>query len=265
MNEAQCFLVSYSLYFLFGLLVLTVAAAFLFYKLKWLTLGGTITAFFVGLSLTITNSFFSILVFFIVGTLASKLNRNQKSDIKHSKPRDAVQVLANGGIAMILSILSLVLLYFENDFNHEKLVPHLNILGQLVLISISVSMCDTLGSEIGMRYSKIAYNPITFRPMKKGLSGAISWEGFLGGILGTLILCLISPYYWKGILFGGVIGSKIDSYLGLFLQAKYEDGEGELTDVPTGKLVSGFRWCTNDMVNFMSNLITVIIFYFILI
>jgi len=61
----------------------------------------------------------------------------------------------------------------------------------------------------------------------------------------------------------GVIGTLIDSILGDLLQAKYRSVDGELLDRPEGVDVNypekGFAFVSNDVVNFMTGLLVLII------
>lgn len=64
----------------------------------------------------------------------------------------------------------------------------------------------------------------------------------------------------------GVVGSLVDSVLGVVMQAKYRcpnDAEGGLVETPPcgaqAALVSGYAWVTNDAVNLMSGIAVVLL------
>ena len=231
----------------FGLLLFFIAAI-LFIRLKWLSISGSVFAGLIALFLLLANwSLFPIITFFILGTLAGKLNKNVDSDKKHSKPRDAFQVLANGGVTLVLSVLYLI-----------YKVWYLEV---LMLVSVSVACADTLSSEIGMKYGKKTFGILNFRALPKGVSGGVSWFGFLGAFLGAFVIGVFwVEYFWLIVVFG-FLGSIIDSIIGLLFQAKYKR-DGQVTDIESVELVGGYRFVTNDMVNVLSNVIVVGICWF---
>jgi uncharacterized protein (TIGR00297 family) len=178
------------------------------------------------------------------------LNKNVDSDKKHAKPRDAFQVLANGGITLGLSVL--FILYK---------VWYLEV---LMLISISVACADTLSSEIGMKFGKKTFGILNFKVLPRGVSGGVSLQGFLGALLGAFIIGIFRMDFFWIIVIAGFLGSVLDSVIGLLFQAKY-NCDGQISDIESEDLVSGYRFITNDMVNVLSNIIVVgICWYFIL-
>jgi uncharacterized protein (TIGR00297 family) len=234
----------------FGLILFFIAA-FLFIRMKWLSISGAVFAGLIALFLLLAHwSLFPIITFFILGTLAGKLNKNIESDKKHSKPRDAFQVLANGGVTLILSVLYLI-----------YKVWYLEV---LMLVSISVACADTLSSEIGMKCGKKTFGILNLKTLPKGVSGGVSWFGFWGALLGAMIIGFFRMDYFLIILMSGFLGSILDSALGLLFQAKYKVN-GQITDIESAEFIGGYRFVTNDMVNFFSNIIVVgICWFFIL-
>lgn len=229
-------------------LILFFTAAFLLNRMKWLAFSGIVFAGLIALFLIFANwSLFPIITFFILGTLAGKLNKNIESDKKHSKPRDAFQVLANGGVTLVLSVLYLI-----------YKVWYLEV---LMLVSISVACADTLSSEIGMKFGKNTFGILNFRALPKGVSGGVSWSGFLGAFWGAVVIGVFRMDYFWVIVFAGFLGSLLDSIIGLLFQAKYKH-DGQITDIESVEFVGGYRFVTNDMVNVLSNVIVVGICWF---
>ncbi len=232
-------------------LVLFIPLVLLILRLKWLNYSGVFIAVYLAAFVLLSGlSLWPMVAFFVMGSLAGKLNKRVLTDEKHNKPRDAFQVLANGGVVLILIFFSSF-----NSFNID--------LNLLMLISISVASADTLSSEIGMKFGKKTFNIITFRPIEKGLSGGVSFPGFVGAILGAFAIACFDFEYFYYILFWGILGSVVDSLLGLILQAKYSNN-GVLTDQKVGDLVKGYAFITNDAVNFWSNLLVVFLAYLFL-
>jgi uncharacterized protein (TIGR00297 family) len=229
-------------------LILFFSAAFLLMRMKWLSISGVVFAGLIALFLILANwSLLPIITFFILGTLAGKLNKNVESDKKHSKPRDAFQVLANGGVTLVLSVLYLI-----------YKVWYLEV---LMLVSISVACADTLSSEIGMKFGKKTFGILNFKLLPKGVSGGVSWFGFLGAFLGAVVIAVFRMDYFWIIVFAGFLGSIIDSIIGLLFQAKYKR-DGQITDIESVEFVGGYRFVTNDMVNVLSNVVVVGICWF---
>ena len=106
------------------------------------------------------------------------------------------------------------------------------------MVAIAASTADTWASEIGSLSKGKTYSIVTFKAMEKGLSGAVSMLGVVASFLGASIISLtFSALYFLSegfsldvliefsvvITIAGFFGSILDSYLGVFLQAKYKD------------------------------------------
>lgn len=215
-------------------------------KFKWLSQSGFVFAAILG-SIVLMNgmSLWPLIVFFLMGTLSGKLNKSDISDAKHSKPRDAFQVLANGGGVLVLILIQTLLCPSEN-------------LDTFMLVSVAVACSDTLSSEIGMRFGKKAYNIFTWREVPKGLSGGVSISGFFGAFIGAFAIALFDENEFGFILFWGIMGSILDSVFGMLFQAKYLNA-GVLSDRKEGNLVKGYAFVTNDFINFLSNILVLIL------
>lgn len=192
--------------------------------------------------------------FFATSTLLGRLTKSSTviSDAKHGKARDYRQVLCNGGIFAALA-----------PFGID------NLAGIGMMVSLAVCTADTWASEIGMYFRGPTYDLLRWRPTTVGLSGGVSWAGTLGGFLGAAAMAaftleiLTHDLNIQGVLTiaaAGFLGMLIDSLLGATLQARYRNEEtGELTDLPTKILHSGYPWMSNDAVNLLSNLLTVLL------
>jgi uncharacterized membrane protein len=115
--------------------------------------------------------------------------------------------------------------------------------------------------------------------MPKGASGGVTMVGFLGAILGSVAIgfCVYLRDWmmlteWLGwtkfqfflLVAGfGLMGTIVDSLLGDLFQAKYRTGEGDFLDRPIGnptqKPDKGFQFMNNDVVNFTTGLVILII------
>lgn len=242
---------------------LSVPFVLLCLRLKVLTLGGGAMAGCIALAVVVAQGWLwlvPLFVFLISGVLLGRLNKNIRSDAKHGRPRDAFQVFCSGGLYALLAVL--------DDFHCDLCMS----------ISICVALCDTWASEIGMycRWSTVSI--ATWRRVPHGLSGGVSLAGTLGGLLGAVILANVlwsmnapngsfdgffltavnvTLYCWHMLVLVGFAmgGMFLDSVLGSLFQATFDDGTGP-SDSGT-RQVAGFRWMTNDLVNLISNALTV--------
>jgi uncharacterized protein (TIGR00297 family) len=205
------------------------------------------------------SAFILPLVLLAGGTLLSKLNRDESE----KKGRDAFQVLANGiaGCICLLVFICDWQGYGNGRFEHVWFLAY--------LISFSISISDTFSSETGKFFKGKTVDILRFRTVDSGLSGGVSLAGTLGG-LGAAMLCSVLSWGMLegqvdsalviGVLgFGGML---TDSMLGSLLQAKYRDEAGRISETPgPGKrLVTGYAWCNNDMVNLLSNVLVTSLF-----
>lgn len=243
---------------LIGTIFLATILAVVSYFKRALTLNGAVTAWFMGIVLLWMGGWewvWPMMVFFITGTVFTKVNK-QFGKVLNEKPdraRDYYQVLANGGIGMLCCILYSVT---ANQFWYF-----------IYIFSMSVSMADTWSSEIGMMAGGKVVDFFSRKPVPVGVSGGVSNEGFAGGFAGAMIIGWLgfSSRHFSITLFGitllaGVMGTLLDSIFGSKLQIKYcLEKNNELSDfIPQeekANYYSGKKWVTNDMVNFLSNLI----------
>lgn len=247
-------------------MVLATVVAVVSYFKGALTLNGSVTAWFMGIVLLWMGDWewvWPMMAFFITGTVFTRINNQfgRKSDEDHDKPRDYYQVLANGGIGLLCCVLFAVT---GTPFWYY-----------IYVFSISVSMADTCSSEIGMMADGKVVDLLSRKPVPRGVSGGVSSAGFVGGFMGALIIGWIgfSSRYFSITLFGitllaGLLGTLLDSILGSKMQVKYKLANGQPSDfIPDGEqgtLLSGQKWMTNDMVNFLTNLIITLLCFWIM-
>ena len=221
--------------------------------MKWLHISGVFFALILGALILLKGlPILPVLVFFTVGSLASKLTKNNKSDEKQSKPRDAFQVIANGGWVGGLAFLSGI--YPDSFVVFEA----------LVYVSMSVALSDTLSSELGMFFKGTTWSITTFKSLPKGVSGGVSFAGSLFGFFGALIIATLALSQISGgaslfmkVVFWGFGGMLLDSVIGDLFQKRYKLGY-KVSDVGEKKLNQKQRVLNNDQVNLISNGIVVL-------
>ena len=221
-----------------------------------LSRSGVVAAGIVGTLIWIFAGWQGMLVllgFFIPSTAISRIGREQKRaliDIGKHGPRDAMQVLANGGVATVAAVLA-------------------HWLGPAMLAAfagaLAAASADTWSSEIGTLAKAAPRSIFTFKPLAPGLSGGVTWQGSLAQVGGAAIVALVAVQlrivpFWP-VLIGGVAGSIADSLFGATLQslrhcpACQRDCETNphACGTPT-TLRRGLGWFDNDAVNFAATL-----------
>lgn len=227
------------------------------YRKKWLTANGAIAAIVMGMFYNKIKDFFLPCYLLVGGSLLSKLNDTNGEKIS----RNYIQVLTNGGIAtLFLFIYNCVPHYYYGNHQFYYL---------LFAVSFCISITDTFSSEIGKYYKGKTYDITTFKPTEIGLSGGISLKGTIGGIVGAFFASVF--FSWLNnfdfsvtiiVAILGAFGMFLDSVLGSLFQAKYQKPNGEITEqqLSESTLIKGYAWCTNNMVNLLSNGIVILLY-----
>lgn len=90
-----------------------------------------------------------------------------------------------------------------------------------LVAAFATAASDTLGSEIGQLYGKRPYLPTTFRRVPPGTEGAVSVEGTVAGIAGSLLLGTVGwafglyPALGVAVVaLAAFVGTTVESYVG---------------------------------------------------
>ncbi len=267
-------------------LVLAAAIAFAARKARALSRSGAWAALALGTVIFGLGGFgwaMLLLAFFISSSLLSRLfgRRKRALDEKFSKgsERDAWQVLANGGVAGIFTLL--------HAFDPSATWPWVG-----CAAALAAANADTWATELGVLSPAPPRMLTSLRRAEPGTSGAVSGAGLLAALGGAGLVALVAgalwrghtglsfvglPYSiadllgaapaefsfeqraaWFGIIAGcGLAGSLVDSLLGATLQAVYrcpacrketERHPLHTCGAPTS-LARGLPWLNNDWVN----------------
>ena len=205
-----------------------------------------------------------LIVFFVSSSALSFYRARDKRGLaeKFAKGsrRDLSQALANGGLAALLVVLSLIW-------------PH-----PLWFVACAGAMAavnaDTWATELGVLSAPPPRLITTGQRVEVGASGGVTWLGIwasLGGALliglvgGLWLLALGQGWVGAGVLLlaatvGGLAGSLMDSLLGATVQAIYWcdacQKETERVIHRCGaetRQSRGYRWLGNDLVNFVAS------------
>ncbi len=248
---------------------------------------GLLAAAIMGILLFMANWFYwaAVIIFFASSSLLTRYkekNRIKQEAMEYAEKggtRDAFQVFANGGIAMLAAIYVII-----NQGIWKGSLTDPIAIGAIT--SVATVTADTWATEIGVLSRKQPVwilNP--FKKVPRGTSGGISLRGIGATALGSSLIAfsyffaatLETKNYQKIliitiiILIGGIFGSLVDSFLGAIIQAQYEcpvckkitekkvhlKCGGTIT-----KHVKGLKIINNDIVNVIAALIPSIIVYF---
>ena len=205
-----------------------------------LTVRGAVAAFFVG-TLTYASGGMGftlvLFAFFLPSVALSRFGRAQKRalvDIGKHGPRNALQVLANGGVATACAVVWA----FTQDPRWALAFAG----------AYAAATADTWATEIGTLAKRPPRSILTLRPIGTGLSGGITLPGTLAEIAGALwigavglagigLAYMFSPFdsgiSYRGAFYpapgammlrlvaipiGGMVGATLDSVLGATVQ-----------------------------------------------
>lgn len=261
---------AFLLAFLLGLIVSLLA-----YRFKFLDLGGSLLTFLLALFIYGLGGWkwtIPIVTFFLFSSIISKLadrlnSKNLKDLIEKGSQRDYKQVLANGGVPLIICLLNFLI---QGENIHWYLI---------YVLSVAISTSDTWSTEIGTLFARKVVLITNLQKVEPGISGGISLIGTLGGIAGALVIILssiffihLNVYQILILIFFSVLGNLFDSFLGSTLQVKFQCmGCNKITEkkIHCGKntvRLKGISFMENDFVNLSSVLfISVVYFIFLII
>lgn len=166
-------------------------------------------------------------------------------------PRDATQVLANGGVFALAALL-----WILSGWD-----------GWLALGAgaLAAAASDTWATEVGTLARRAPRSIVTWRGVPAGTSGAVSIPGIVAAVAGASFIALVvAALGWPrsatvSALAGGVAGSTIDSLVGATVQVRRwcdrcaapTERETHPCGTPT-RIVGGIPWADNDAVNALS-------------
>lgn len=257
----------------FGAAIISMAA----YIGHYLTKSGAIAVWLLGTLIYAYGSFSTYALLFLLfgSSIVIQLYRKiffptiQDCVTVKTHARDVIQILANGAVPCLLLIL-----YFYTD-KPVFLLSYVSCLAG--------SCADTWASEIGILANKCPVMIISRKKVEQGLSGGVTLLGsgasFGGSLLisGSFTLFMVWStenrtafiIYFFLPLFVGWCSAFFDSILGEVCQATYYDQqqkkytEKPLTNGQENPLIKGWKWCTNDSVNFLTSLFSACTTFFL--
>ena len=228
----------------FEALLINLAAALLATFLRWISWKGTVLASLFGFFVYIAmgwQAYALLCVFLILGSLATRMGKKRKEMLRiaegeHGR-RGVSNVLCNGIVPILIALFSL---WIKSP-----------VLAVAFAAAVATATLDTVSTEIGQWLGRKPVNPITFRPVRVGTPGGVSWEGTGAGVLAAALVGLIS--FWTAwlplsaapvIVVGALSGGTAESVLASVLKRKpeYSGSTLNLFNTLLGAFVSAMIW-----------------------
>ena len=175
-------------------------------------------------------------IYFILGSLVTKIRMKEKERLgiaeKRGGARGPENVWGSAAAAMTCAMMTYVF-------------PAQSALFKVGYVaSLATKLSDTFGSEIGKAYGKNTYLITTLKMVPKGTEGAVSVEGTVAGVIGSIIMALVGVALGLVTSTSGVVACIIaafvattaESFIGAVFQDKYS-------------------WLTNELVNLINTII----------
>ncbi|MGC1219634.1 MAG: TIGR00297 family protein [Phormidesmis sp.] len=213
---------------------------------KLLTPAGYGNAWLLGITVWLAfgwQGYVTILFYFFVGSAVTKVGMAQKEAYGIAESRGGVRGPGNvWGSALTGALCGLVVLALQ------ILSPaSLNLWQPLLALgfaaSLSTKLSDTTATEIGKAYGQRTFLITTLQPVPRGTEGAVSLEGTLAGIVGSLAIAAIA--WLCGLISTGGIGICV---FAAFCATTVESLIGATIEEKLG-------WLTHDLVNIINTTI----------
>ena len=228
-------------------------------RVRALSPGGALTATAVGGTVFAGSGIRGggmLLALFITSTLLGRLPGGDHLEQRRGRERDAVQVMANGGVAAILALAS--------SLPRERACS-------LFLAgfggAVATAAADTWATEIGSRFGLQPRSILTLQPTAPGASGAVTLAGLAASAIAAALIGFMASAPVRStarcpspqaiaIALGGFTGALVDSVLGAtvqevrFCDACFVESEHQIHHCGAHtRVIRGARWCDNDTVN----------------
>ncbi len=206
------------------------------------------------------SGFLALAATFIFTVAAGKISGARRVRVEerlHAKtgPRDAMQIFCNVFVGTAALLLFRITAYRGFLWAYGG--------------AMAASLSDSMASELGVLSRRKPRDILTWKPVQPGLSGGVTALGFGMSALGAALIALVFALPSDGpgfpafldVTAAGFFAAVCDSALGSGVQVKYRCAVcGALTEKPVhcgaaGTEERGFRFMTNDAVNFCNNLL----------
>jgi len=201
---------------------LNAVAAIATYYARWISRSGAIGGFIVGALIyffTDWRGYIVLVAFFVLGTLVTKVKYRDKAEKGIAQEdegrRGAKHAVANCSASLLLGSAAFVC--YLTGYMEAAVVLMVGFTG-----AFATALSDTSSSEIGQAYGKTTILLTSFKRVPAGTEGAVSLEGTLAGVGGSLLLALIAfgagaVHGWQGVVavvIAAFVGNTLESIIG---------------------------------------------------
>jgi uncharacterized protein (TIGR00297 family) len=239
-------------------LLVALAIAIPAWRTGSLSTSGAVAATLVGATALVAGWPWGIflIVWFAITTLASRCGRRTKQArttgvVDKGARRDAMQVLANGGVYGVGAAVALL--------SDDRTLPA----AWWASAALAAAGADTLATEIGTWIGGTPRSVRTWQPVSAGRSGAVSVAGTAAMVGGALLFAALAvavglvpaPQAWI-VAVSALTGALVDTLVGAFVQQlRWCPHCAAVTEQRTHACGThtvahaGWHWLTNDQVN----------------
>ncbi|BAU12818.1 hypothetical protein LEP3755_33490 [Leptolyngbya sp. NIES-3755] len=215
---------------------------------KLLTPGGLANAWILGVLVWGClgwQGYLLVMFYFLVGSGVTFIGKDQKEALGIAEARSGARGAGNvWGSALVGTVCAVLVFVLTDQKIAIDLIPLLT-LG--FVASFCTKLSDTCGTEIGKAYGQRTFLITTLKPVPRGTEGAVSLEGTIAGVIGSIaiaivgwVLGLISPIGIGICAIAAFVATTIESLIGATIEDK----------VP---------FLTHDVVNILNTLIGAIV------
>ena len=186
------------------------------------------------------------LFYFFVGSAVTKVGMAQKEAAGIAEARGGIRGPGNvwgSALTGAVCALCIVLMQLIYPTDAELLAAWQGLFALGFVASLSTKLSDTTATEIGKAYGQRTFLITTLQPVPRGTEGAVSLEGTLAGVLGSLALAVVA--WGVGLISLGGVGicaiaafaaTSVESLIGATIEEK-------------------LSWLTHDLVNIINTTI----------
>jgi uncharacterized protein (TIGR00297 family) len=179
-----------------------------------------------------------VMLYFLAGSAVTWLGKARKEAAGIAEGRSGARgpenVWGSALAAAVCGVAIALVNAFASPAQAELWLPPLAL---AYVSSLATKLSDTTASEVGKAYGQHTFLITSLKPVPPGTEGAVSLEGTLAGVAGSLVIALggwavglVSPWGILLCLVVALIATTVESLIGATLQTQ-------------------IAWLTNELVN----------------
>jgi uncharacterized protein (TIGR00297 family) len=182
-----------------------------------------------------------VMVYFMAGSAVTRIGMDRKEAAGIAEARSGARGPENvWGSALTATICAVILFFLLTFLPSRTYGSWVDLLSLAYVASFSTKLSDTTASEVGKAYGNRTFLITSLKPVPAGTEGAVSVEGTLAGMVGSVVIAFIGwavgLIQWWGILvclMAAFVATNAESWIGATLQNR-------------------FAWLTNELVNIVN-------------